>query len=127
MEGETRCRSPEVRVESGREMKPFAMTLALAALTGILAVEMWHLSDQRFWLFCALLLFVSESIFLGAKLLGDTHVTRALGWRFCGFSDWVSASISVAAIALGLVACSVLTYQVLFSAPVGACGEICRP
>lgn len=108
-------------------MKPIAMTLVGAALTGIITVEMWHLSGQRFWLFCALLLLASESIFLSAKLLGDGDAIRALGWRFCGFSDWATASISVAAIVLGLIACSTLIYQLVFFAPVGACGEICLP
>lgn len=108
-------------------MKPIAMTLVGAALTGIITIEMWHLSGQRFWLFCALLLLVSESVFLSAKLLGDSDAIRALGWRFCGFSDWATASISVAAIVLGLIACSALIYQLVFFAPVGACGEICLP
>lgn len=108
-------------------MKPIAMTLVGATLTGIITIEMWHLSGQRFWLFCALLLLVSESVFLSAKLLGDSDAIRALGWRFCGFSDWATASISVAAIVLGLIACSALIYQLVFFAPVDACGEICLP
>lgn len=108
-------------------MKHIAMTLVGAALTGIITIEMWHLSGQRFWLFCASLLLVSESIFLSAKLLGDGDAIRVLGWRFCGFSDWATASISVAAIVLGLIAYSVLIYQLVFFAPVGACGEICLP
>jgi len=108
-------------------MKPIAMIFAGAALTGIITIEMWHLSGQRFWLFCALLLFVSESVLLSAKLLGDGDATNALGWRFCGFSDWTTASISVAAIVLGLIACSALIYQLAYFPPAGACGEICRP
>ena len=108
-------------------MKPIAMTLTGVALTGIITIEMWHLSGQRFWLFCALLLFVSEAVFLSAKLLGDTYATKALGWRFCGFSDWATASISVAAIVLGLIACSALIYQLAYFLPAGACGEVCRP
>lgn len=108
-------------------MKPIAMTLAGAALTGIITIEIWHLSGQRFWLFCALLLFVSESVFLGAKLLGDSDATKALGWQFFGFSDWVRAWIFVATIVLSLIACSVLIYQFMSFAPVGPCGEICLP
>lgn len=108
-------------------MKLIATILADAALSGIITIEMWHLSGQRFWLFCALLLFASETVFLSAKLLGDKDATKVLGWRFCGFSDWATASISVAAIVLGLIACSALIYQLVFFAPFGTCGEICRP
>ena len=108
-------------------MKPIAMTIAGAALTCIITIEMWYLSGQRFWLFCALLLFVSEAVVLSAKLLGDSGATKALGWRFSGFSDWTTASISVAAIVLGLIACSALIYQLAYFPPAGACGEICRP
>ena len=108
-------------------MKPIAMTLAGAALTGIITIEIWHLSGQRFWLFCALLLLVSESVFLGAKLLGDSDATKALGWQFFGFSDWVTAWIFVAAIVLSLIALSIVIYQLVFFAPVGPCGAICLP
>lgn len=113
--------------ELPRPMKLITMTLAGAALIGIITLEMWHLSGQRFWLFCALLLIVSEAIFLTAKLLGDGDATKALGWKFCGFSDWATASISIAAIVLGLIACSALIYQLAYFPPAGACGEICRP
>ncbi len=108
-------------------MKFTAVALASSAISGIMTIAMWHLSGQRFWLFCALLLFVSESVFLSAKLLGDDDVARALRWRFCRFSDWAAASIFVAVVVLALVACSVLIYQLVYFTPVGACGEICLP
>ncbi len=108
-------------------MKPIAVILAGAALTVIVTVEMWDLSGQRFWLFCALLVFIGESIFLSAKLLGDNDATKALGWRFSGFSDWAVASVFLAVIVLAFVACSVVTYQLVFLAPLGTCGEICLP
>ncbi len=108
-------------------MKPIAMTLAGAALTGIITIEIWHLSGQRFWLFCALLLLVSESVFLGAKLLGDSDATKVLGWQFFGFLDWVTAWIFVAAIILSLIAFSVLIYQLVSFGPGGPCGAICLP
>jgi hypothetical protein len=108
-------------------MKLIAVILAGAALTVVVIIEMWHLSGQRFWLFCALLLFASESVFLSARLLGDDDATNVLGWRFCGFSDWAVASLLVAVVVLGLIACSVVAYQVVSLAPVGACREICLP
>jgi hypothetical protein len=108
-------------------VKLITLILAGAALTGIITVEMWHLSGQRFWLFCALLVFVSQSIFLSAKLLGDNDAAKALGWRFSGFSDWAVTSIFLAVIVLGFIACSVVTYQLISFAPVRACGEICLP
>ncbi len=108
-------------------MKLIALILAGATLAGIITLEMWHLSGQRFWLFCALLVFISESIFLSAKLLGDNGAAKTLGWRFSGFSDWAFAVIFLAVIVLASIACSAVTYQLVFLAPVRACGEICIP
>ncbi len=108
-------------------MKPIALILAGAALTGIITLAMWDLSGQRFWLFCALLVFVSESVFLSAKLLGDDDAANALGWRFSGFSDWAVTSVFLAVIVLAFIACLVVTYQLVSLAPVGTCGEICLP
>ncbi len=113
--------------EVSRTMKSIALVLVGAALTGLISLEMWNLSGQRFWLFCALLVFVSEFVFFTARLLGDNDATKALGWRFSGLSDWASASIFLAVIVLTFVACSVVTYQLVSLTPFGACGEICIP
>lgn len=113
--------------EVSRTVKLIALILVGAALTGIITLAMWDLSGQRFWLFCALLVFVSESVFLSAKLLGDHDATKALGWRFSGFSDWAIASVFLAVIVLAFVACLVVTYQLVFLAPLGTCGELCLP
>lgn len=108
-------------------MKSIALILVGAALIGLISLEIWDLSGRHFGLFCALLVLVGESVFLTARLLGDTDATQALGWRFSGFSDWVSASVFLAVIVLAFIACSVVTYQLVFLAPAGACGEICIP
>ena len=104
--------------------KPLVIAAIFVALISTIALEIWNISGQRFWVFSGLLVLVAQTSFLFYALVGDRYAMVVAGRRIF---DWLFALVFPATITLCAIACLVLIYGLVFLAPPGPCGEICIP
>ena len=104
-------------------MKVAAVATAHALLIGIVVLELWYISGERFGVFCWLLVLVAQAVFFASLLLGDYQFMVLVRYRIF---DWLFALAFPTVLALGVIACLVLIYQVT-ATPSIPCGEVCLP